>query len=220
MTFLPLRTIIFVSFIYKYLCGLRWQRKRVINNTEVCRLELLNFLEEKQLSSVIIDFSQKWDVQVRKTMSIETLEDRITNHFQKVVRIYLPKHILTLCETPEHLIEYVGHTNFMIPLPKCDRNENPAITNPRIKKRSIPMHYHLHNFIMSRVPSDIYKIRNPSINVEKDSKSGILNVTQKRSARLETTSDSTMSFIKHSFPEKQKEITRQHIGSADLQTHV
>ena len=81
VTFLPLRTIIFWSFVYKFLCGLRWQNKRVINNKEVCRIELLNFLEEKGLSTTITDFSQKWDVQIKKTMTMEALEDKITNHF-------------------------------------------------------------------------------------------------------------------------------------------
>ena len=172
VTFLPLRTIIFVSLIYKFICGLRWQNKRVINNKEVCRLELRNFLQERNLISHVADFDKRWDQQVSKIISLVALESKLTNHFQKVVRIYLPKEILRLCETPNEFIEYVGFTNFVIPLPRCDRNEIQATTNPRIKKRSIPLHYHLHNFIMSRIPSDIYKIRNPSLRVEKDEKSG------------------------------------------------
>ena len=133
-----------------------------------------------------------------------------------MVRIYLPKHILSLCETPNELIEYVGYTSFIILLPRCDRNEIPAITNPRIKKRSIPMHYHLHNFIMSRIPSDIYKIRNPSLTIEKEARTGQLSVKLKKSAKLEKASEDTISFIKHTFPEGQKEIKKQNVVSADL----
>ena len=61
VTFLPLRTIIFLSLIYKFLCGLRWQSKRVINNKEVCRLELRNFLEERSLIGQVTDYDKRWD---------------------------------------------------------------------------------------------------------------------------------------------------------------
>ena len=82
VTFLPLRFIIFVAFVYKYLCGMRWQNKRVINNKEVCRIELLNFLEEKRLSAVITDFDKKWDSVVdTKQHSVQFLEGKLTNHF-------------------------------------------------------------------------------------------------------------------------------------------
>ena len=113
----------------------------------------------------------------------------------------MPKEILRLCETPNEFIEYVGFTNFVIPLPRCDRNEIQATTNPRIKKRSIPLHYHLHNFIMSRIPSDIYKIRNPSLRVEKDEKSGQVKVKLAKSQRLDNIAENTLSFIKHTFPQ-------------------
>ena len=201
VTFLPLRTIIFLSLIYKFLCGLRWQNKRVINNKEVCRLELRNFLEERSLMGQVTDYDKRWDQQVTKTISVNALESKLTNHFQKVVRIYLPRHILSLCETPNEFIEYVGFTNFVIPLPRCDRNEIQATTNPRIKKRSTPLHYHLHNFIMSRIPSDIYKIRNPSLRVDKDDK-GHMSVRLAKSQRLDKIAENTMSFIKHSFPQE------------------
>jgi hypothetical protein len=75
----------------------------------------------------------------------------------------LPKDILILCETPKKLIEFVGTTPFMIKLPQNDRNETIRITNPRIRKRGIPMHYHLHNFLMWRIPSDFYKLKTPSL---------------------------------------------------------
>ena len=80
----------------------------------------------------------------------------------------MPRDILTLCETPNQLIEYVGYTQTVIRLPLNDRNEMKQKTNPRLKKRPTPLHYHLHNFVMSRIPSDIYKIRNPSLGIEKD----------------------------------------------------
>ena len=114
----------------------------------------------------------------------------------------------------------MGFTNFVIPLPRCDRNEIQATTNPRIKKRSTPLHYHLHNFIMSRIPSDIYKIRNPSLRIEKDEKSGQMSVKQAKSQRLDKIAENTMSFIKHSFPQETTREAGKKIVATDLQTNA
>lgn len=75
-------------------------------------------------------------------------------------------------------------------------------TNSRLKKRSTPLHYHLHNFIMSRIPTDIYKIRNPSLGLERDPKSGHLIVKNKQSKRL--TEAVKFGFVSH-----------QHASSSD-----
>ena len=60
VTFLPLRFILFLACIYKFACGMKWQHKRITNNREVCRLELINFLQEQKLDRVITDFDKKW----------------------------------------------------------------------------------------------------------------------------------------------------------------
>ena len=82
------------------------------------------------------------------------------------------------------MIEYFGFTQIVVKLPSLDRNEMKMKTNPRLKKRSTPLHYHLHNFLMSRIPSDIYKINNPSLGIEKDAASNQLLATHKKSKRL------------------------------------
>lgn len=46
VTFLPMRFILFLACAYKFACGRRWQHKRITNNREVCRLELINFFQE------------------------------------------------------------------------------------------------------------------------------------------------------------------------------
>jgi hypothetical protein len=56
----------------------------------------------------------------------------------------------------------------MMKLPVNDRNEDVRASNPRIRKRGIPLHYHLHNFLMWRVPSDFYRIKTPSLDFEGD----------------------------------------------------
>ena len=58
------------------------------------------------------------------------------------------------------------------------------MTNPLLKKRGTPLHYHLHNFVMSRIPTDLYRVRNPSLALEKNPTSSNLVVTQKKSKRL------------------------------------
>ena len=44
VTFLPMRFILFLACAYKFFCGRRWQHKRITNNREVCKLELVNFI--------------------------------------------------------------------------------------------------------------------------------------------------------------------------------
>ena len=110
----------------------------------------------------------------------------------------MPRDILQLCETPHQLIEYVGFTNSIIRLPQCDRNEIKIKTNKRLKKKSTPLHYHLHNFIMSRIPTDIYKVRNPSLGIERDQDTGTLIVTEKKSKRLQEAVK--FNYINHQHP--------------------
>ena len=60
VSFLPLRFILFLACAYKFASGRRWQHKRITNNREVCRLELINFLHEQKLAQVVTDFDRKW----------------------------------------------------------------------------------------------------------------------------------------------------------------
>jgi len=151
---------------------------------------------------VVTNFDKNWDSQVRRHMRLPALEEKLTAYFQQVVRIFLPRDILNLCETPNQLIEYVGYTSSVIRLPQCDRNEMKMKTNPRLKKRNTPLHYHLHNFVMSRIPSDIYKVRNPGLDIEKDPKTNQLVIIQKKSKRL-------TEAVKFGF------VTHQHVSSSD-----
>jgi hypothetical protein len=49
VTFLPIRFIIFVFLTRKFYRGQNYHNKRVHNNKEVCRIELINFLEDNKL---------------------------------------------------------------------------------------------------------------------------------------------------------------------------
>ena len=59
-------------------------------------------------------------------------------------------------------------TPWVIPLPKNDRNDFYRLNNPKIRKRPVPLHYHLHNFMMTRVPSDYYRLQRPSLALQGD----------------------------------------------------
>ena len=81
VTFLPLRFILFLACAYKFASGRRWQHKRITNNREVCRLELINFLEEQKLSQVVVHFDQKWSAQVRRHIRLPALEEKLLTYF-------------------------------------------------------------------------------------------------------------------------------------------
>lgn len=125
VTFLPLRFILTLSLAYKFHKGKGWQKKRVNNNQEVCKLELTHFLKENKFDRIFINWEHTWSSQLNtlKRISNRDFEQKLTEYFQTVVKIYLPKDILNIADTPNKLIEYVGHTPLIIRLPKNDRNE-------------------------------------------------------------------------------------------------
>jgi hypothetical protein len=49
VTFLPMRFILSLSYFYKFWKGQSWQRRRINNNQEVCRIELAHFLDKNKL---------------------------------------------------------------------------------------------------------------------------------------------------------------------------
>ena len=62
VTFFPLRTIIVLYLLYKFYRGQTYHSRRVRNNKEVVRLELMNFLEDNKMTHVITDFDLKWEI--------------------------------------------------------------------------------------------------------------------------------------------------------------
>lgn len=60
VTFLPLRFILTLSTAYKFWKGLQWQKKRRVNNEEVCRIEMQNFLLENKITTVT-DYNERWE---------------------------------------------------------------------------------------------------------------------------------------------------------------
>jgi len=117
-------------------------------------------------------------------MKRSEFEQKFIRYFQQSCKLYLPSDIFTLCETPNQLIEYVGWSDEIMKLPKEDRNEDARRLNPNIKKKGTPIHWHLHNYIMSRIPTDLYLIRNPSLGIETDPATGLKTVISKKSQRL------------------------------------
>jgi len=60
VTFLPIRFILTLSTAYKFYKGLAWQKKRRINNEEVCRIEMVNFFKEAKITT-ITDYDDRWE---------------------------------------------------------------------------------------------------------------------------------------------------------------
>ena len=77
-----------------------------------------------------------------------------------------------LTDTPSKLIDYVSKVKDNLRLPNNDRNEVHWESNVRLYRRSIPGYIYLLNFIMNRVPSDIYRIKNPKLEISQDVRGG------------------------------------------------
>jgi hypothetical protein len=57
-----------------------------------------------------------------------------------------------------------------------DRNEIHLESNPKLYRRGIPGYHYIANFLMNRVPSDIYRIKNPKLVVEKESHGNVKDI--------------------------------------------
>lgn len=85
------------------------------------------------------------------------------------MKLFFPKDILRKCETPLELIEYVSKVKDTLRLQETfrgkvsDRNEWHLHNNPNVSRRSLPAYRYLYNFIMNRVPSDLYRVKNPKL---------------------------------------------------------
>lgn len=102
----------------------------------------------------------------------------------------------------------------MIKLPLNDRNEDARRFNKNIKKKSTPMHWHLHNFIMSRIPSDLFLIRNPSLGIETDPITGLKTVVAKKSKRLMNANK--FGHAHHEKPEQSQNLATAETGSIEV----
>lgn len=159
VTFFPLRHIIVTWLTYKFYKGQFYHKKRVRNNREVCKIELRNFCDENKIT--LNNDTDEWEVQLGKQMTLVRFEQKLLQFFQEKLKIYLPTHILKTHKTPELLYEYVSMTRSMLKLQANDRNEIHLENNPRIYRRGIPGYIYYYNFIMNRVPSDLYLFKNP-----------------------------------------------------------
>lgn len=117
-------------------------------------------------------WEENWDQICKKAPSdfkqLAKLEKKLQVYFQTIVKVYFPNGILQSCKTPNELMAHCGMTPWVIPLPKNDRNDWSRLNNPKIRKRPVPLHYHLHNFMMTRVPSDYYRLQRPSLALQGD----------------------------------------------------
>lgn len=50
VTFLPLRLFLMLSFSYKFYKGRNWNKKRQMNNQEICKIELQNFFDDLKIN--------------------------------------------------------------------------------------------------------------------------------------------------------------------------
>ena len=76
------------------------------------------------------------------------------------------------------------------------------------------MHWHLHNYIMSRIPSDLYLIRNPSLGIEVDSTTGFKSVIAKKSKRLMNANK--FGLAHHEPPDTNSNIATAETGSIEV----
>ena len=130
VTFLPLRLFLMLSFSYRFYKGRNWNHRRQRNNQELCKIELQKLFDdlkiivdsslykldpddidngqEKHFSKKIpfehIDIPWEKVLQTSKNKSInfKNFERNYYIHFQKQLKIFIPKDLLSArCKTPK-----------------------------------------------------------------------------------------------------------------------
>ena len=177
VTFLPIRTILIIYLTYKFYRGQFYHKRRVRNNREVVTIEFMNFLDDNKLRAFFGNLEDKWENILAncKGKDMKQFEQKISQHFQETLKLYFPKEILKLCETPMALIDYVSKVKEVLKLRETDKNEMIIENNSNLYRRSVPGYIYLHNFIMNRVPTDIYRIKNPKLEIERDKSAAATN---------------------------------------------
>ena len=65
VTYLPLRFILSLSVFYKFWKGRRYQKRRMVNNKEICKVEMENFLLENKIAN-IANYDEEWEPFVKR----------------------------------------------------------------------------------------------------------------------------------------------------------
>ncbi|CDW85589.1 UNKNOWN [Stylonychia lemnae] len=180
VTFIPIRIIISVYLVYKFYRGQFYHQRRIRSNREIISIEFLNFLEESKLKSNFLNnYDEQWEKVLGKSMNIKLFEQKLSFYFQETLKLYFPKDILKLkdnnnanyiADTPNKLIDYVSKVKDKLQLPLRDRNEQHLEFNSNLYRSAIPSYIYLLNFLMNRVPSDIYRIKNPKLEIGQENK--------------------------------------------------
>lgn len=133
-------------------------------------------------------------------ISLDFFQKKFVAQFQNQLKIYLPKDILKQCRSPKQLIEFFGKTPFILKQ-SIVHNDDEVENNPSLFKRNVPLYMYLPIFVMNRIPSDIYRVRNPMLKIKKSAKTGYRFVEPNTS-------------IVASAPKQQQEQLATHGGSA------
>lgn len=187
VTFLPLRALIWLYLTHRFNRGRFFHKRRIRNNREVLLIEWNNFLEDNKWHGALTD---KWETIAGKGR-FKDLETKLYSHYQDSLKLYFPKNILLTCDSPSSLIDYVSTVKETLRLQETfrgkvsARNEQQLVNNPNVYRRSTPAYILLFNFIMNRVPSDLYRVRNPKLNLgSKDAERSLIE-SQETTPNLE-----------------------------------
>lgn len=179
VTFLPIRAMIIAGVINRFYRGHRWNERRYTSNRELCKLELTKLFE-----TIKIDIAREGEQIQRSTlpntpleeldwtwqailkaknywhrMKVSQFESKLIAHFSSQFEIRIPKDLLrTECKNPRDLIEYFGHTGFVLHA-KVIYDMDQHLANPKIYHRVTPLWQTAGVFVMNRVPSDLYRAR-------------------------------------------------------------
>lgn len=101
------------------------------------------------------------------------------------MKCFIPKDLLSsTCRTPKQLIEYFGRTRFVLK-PLIIHDDDEWDKNTRVYKTVPPMYMRLPIFVKNRIPSNIYRIKNPRMVIKKHKKTHYRYVKDSQTANTQ-----------------------------------
>mmetsp|Transcript_17802 Transcript_17802/g.27535 ORF Transcript_17802/g.27535 Transcript_17802/m.27535 type:complete len:361 (-) Transcript_17802:272-1354(-) len=174
VTFLPIRFFLLGSVSYRFYKGQRWHSKRIRNNREICKVEIGNLLKDLKINfKAEFDSILGWQwekilsskKQDDSNFSLKGFQQKLVLYMQKHLKVYLPRDILKReCHSPQQLMDYFSRTPFVI-RQRILRNDD-IDKNQNIYKKGTPFYMYLPIFVMNRIPSDIYRLKNPKMEIK------------------------------------------------------
>lgn len=159
VTFIPLRMVISIGIINKFITGSQYYKRRWISNYQCSKCEVRNLLFSSGLRSFKEVFeSNDWLIQEWPKKIDEKI---IRDNFLKVFKLVLPNDVTNRFRTPDSLCREVAYIDEVLNLNTEEKlNLWDVYHNEKIYYKSMNPILYIRNLLLNTICSQIYLYEN------------------------------------------------------------